>query len=118
MKNKEKILALTATLLALILAEISSAEAGAAEPADTSTPDETPEPEVKETKKGGKPPKSEEETGPTLAELRERAQGLMTDGKAEEVKKILKKNGSESLTKLDAKKYAAVKTAFDALAVE
>lgn len=115
-KNQDKIRALTVTLLALLVTEMGGAEAPEATETETE-PQEEPK-EKKGGKKEEKAEEPEEPKGPTLAELREQAQALMADGKAEDIKKVLKKHGSESLTKLDAKNYGKVKAAFDALAVE
>lgn len=56
-----------------------------------------------------------EAEGPTLEQLREKAQKLMADGKAPQIKKILAGVKAESLTKLDAKHYQTVSDKLDEL---
>jgi hypothetical protein len=115
--NKDKILGATVALLALIVAELNSSAPEAASGEPEATPDKgkgnksgAAESAAPEVEAGGE--------GPTLASLREKAQKLLADGKAADVKKALAKFKAESLTKLDAKHYVAMDSALDALSVE
>lgn len=56
--------------------------------------------------KGKKGSKDKDEDGPvTLEKIQELAQELITDGKSDDIKKLLKKFGAEKISKMDKKHY-------------
>jgi outer membrane biosynthesis protein TonB len=120
MTKQKEILALTATLLALVVSELNAAPA----PEPEADPEPTPEP-VK-TAKGKTKPAPEPEADPeptpepeseeiTLATLREVASSLLTEGRKPEVVKVLAKFKTAALKDLDPKHYPAVHAALSAL---
>jgi hypothetical protein len=123
MNKQKEILALTATLLALIVSELNAAPAVTPEPEAEPTPEPTPKAAKKAAKVAPAPePEAEPEATPepeaeeiTLATLREVASSLLTEGRKPEVVKVLAKFKTAALKDLDPKHYPAVHAALSAL---
>jgi hypothetical protein len=126
-KNTAKILALTASLLALVQEDLQSAEAPAANPTPSGggrrgrsapTPEPEPEPEPEAEPEPEPEPEAEPESTVTIEALREKAGELLTAGKRPELLKVLAKYKVKALKDLNAKHYEAVAEAFDGIEIE